>query len=77
MLGPLDVGHRVVVRRLVGVRHGRPLLSDALGVLTSFTDTELTVETDAGSLTIDRRAVVAGKRVPPRPPRRAPRSAAG
>ena len=73
MLGPHDVGHRVVVRRVAGLRDGRPLLTDALGVLTSYTDTELTLDTDAGPLTIARRAVVAGKRVPPRPPRRAPR----
>ena len=70
MLGPGDIGHRVVVRRVVGVRDGRPLLTDALGVLTSFTDTELTVETETGQLTVPRAAVVAGKRIPPRPPHR-------
>lgn len=70
MLGPQDVGHRVVVRRVVGVRGQRPLLTDALGVLTSVTETELTLSTDRGPLTIPRAAVVAAKRVPPAPPRR-------
>ena len=70
MLGPRHIGHRVVVRRIVGSRDGRPLLTDALGVLTSFTDTELTVETETGQLTVRRAAVVAGKRIPPRPPHR-------
>ena len=70
MLGPGDIGHRVVVRRVVGVRDGRPLLTDALGVLTSVTETELTLDTRTGTLTIPRAAVVAGKRVPPPPTRR-------
>lgn len=73
MLSPRDVGHRVVVRRVVGRRNGRPLLSDTLGTLTSLTDTELTVTTSHGSITIARDSVVAAKRVPPAPPRRAPR----
>lgn len=70
MLGPHDVGHRVVVRRIVGRRDGRPLLTDALGVLTSMTETELVIDTDTGPLTITRARVVAGKRIPPRPPTR-------
>jgi hypothetical protein len=70
VLGHDDVGHRVVVRRVVGVRDGRPLFTDALGVLVSITDTELTITTDAGPLTVARAAVVAAKRVPPRPPPR-------
>ncbi|QSB15641.1 hypothetical protein JQS43_04645 [Natronosporangium hydrolyticum] len=73
MLGPHDLGHRVVVRRIVGERAGRPVLSDALGTLTDITDTSLSVATDTAELHIDRRAVVAAKRIPPRPPRRSPR----
>jgi N-acetylglutamate synthase len=69
VLGPHDVGHRVVVRRVVGVRAGRPLMTDALGILMSITDTELTVDTRAGPVTIQRSAVVAAKRVPPKPAR--------
>lgn len=69
-----DIGHRVVVRRVVGRHHGgRPLMTDALGILTSLTDTELTIDTGAGPLTIARGQVVAGKRIPPRPPPRRPR----
>lgn len=75
MLGPHDIGHRVVVRRVVGSRGGRPLMTDVLGILTALTDATLTVETErAGPLTIDRAAVVAAKRVPPKriPPRPTP-----
>jgi N-acetylglutamate synthase len=67
VLGPQDIGHRVVVRRVIGVRAGRPFMTDALGILTSITDTELTVETRTGPVTIARAAVVAAKRVPPPP----------
>jgi hypothetical protein len=66
VLGPQDVGQRVVVRRVVGRRDGRPLMTDVLGILTSITDTVLTVATESGPLTIDRVAVVAAKRVPPK-----------
>lgn len=74
MLGQRDVGHRVVVRRVVGARDGRPLLTDALGILTSLTDSELTIDTDTGPLTVARSDVIAAKRVPPRPPPRSPSS---
>jgi N-acetylglutamate synthase len=67
VLGSSDVGHRVVVRRQVGHRHGRPLFTDALGELSSITDTDLTVVTRSGPVTIARTDVVAAKRVPPRP----------
>lgn len=73
MLGPDDIGHRVVVRRVVGTRDGRPLMTDALGILTSITDTELTLTTGKGPVTITRAAVIAAKRVPPPPPKRPPR----
>jgi hypothetical protein len=69
VLGPQDVGHRVVVRRIIGVRAGRPFMTDALGILVSLTDTELTVDTRTGPVTISRAAVVAAKRVPPKPAR--------
>jgi hypothetical protein len=70
MLGPDDLGHRVVVRRVVGVRDGRPLMTDALGILTSITDTALTLDTRKGPVTITRASVVAAKRIPPPPPSR-------
>ena len=71
MLGPQDVGSRVVVRRVVGIRDGRPLMTDVLGILIALTDTELTVETARGPLVIARTTVVAAKRVPPKAARRA------
>jgi len=65
-----DVGHRVVVRRIVGVRHDRPLYSDALGELVDLTETELTIATDKGTLRVPLREVHRAKRVPAtrRPP---------
>jgi ribosomal protein S18 acetylase RimI-like enzyme len=65
-LGPHDVGHRVVVRRIVRLQGGRPVQSDALGVLTRVTETLLTVRTADGDLDIARAAVTAAKRVPDR-----------
>jgi N-acetylglutamate synthase len=67
VLGQQDLGHRVVVRHLVGQRHGRPLYTDVLGELTAITDTALTVATHTGPTTVTRASVVAAKRIPPRP----------
>ncbi|GAA5183635.1 GNAT family N-acetyltransferase [Rugosimonospora acidiphila] len=66
MLGPEDVGHRVVVRRIVGVRGDRPVYSDALGELLEFDDDGLTVATADGPLRIPGDRVSAGKRIPHR-----------
>jgi GNAT superfamily N-acetyltransferase len=65
-----DVGHRVVVRRIVGVSQDRPLFSDALGELVELTETELTIATDKGTLRVPLREVHRAKRVPAarRPP---------
>jgi GNAT superfamily N-acetyltransferase len=60
-----DVGHRVVVRRIVGVRHDRPLFSDALGELVELTETELTLATANGTLRVPLGEVHRAKRVPP------------
>lgn len=65
-LGRSDVGHRVVVRRAVGLRAGRPVQSDAVGVLTRVTETHLTVRTADGDVEIALAAVTAAKRVPDR-----------
>ncbi|MFY1634055.1 GNAT family N-acetyltransferase [Solwaraspora sp. WMMB335] len=65
MLGMQDVGHRVVVRRIVGVSGGRPLYTDLLGVLAELTGTELTVLTRHGPQRVARADVHRGKRVPP------------
>ncbi|HEY1489266.1 MAG TPA: hypothetical protein VGF84_24385 [Micromonosporaceae bacterium] len=66
MLGPQDVGFRVVVRHIVGVRDGRPLMTDVLGELLAATETELVVAGRSGPVTVPVKAVVAGKRIPPR-----------
>jgi N-acetylglutamate synthase len=65
-----DVGHRVVVRRIVGVNQERPLYSDALGELVDLTETDLTIATDKGTLRVPLREVHRAKRVPAarRPP---------
>jgi N-acetylglutamate synthase len=65
-----DVGHRVVVRRIVGVSQDRPLFTDALGELVELTETELTLATAQGTLRVPLREVHRAKRVPAarRPP---------
>jgi N-acetylglutamate synthase len=65
-----DVGHRVVVRRIVGVSQDRTLYTDALGELVELTDTELTIATEKGNLRVPLREVHRAKRVPAtrRPP---------
>jgi len=60
-----DVGHRVVVRRIVGVRAGRTLFSDALGELVALTETELTLATSNGTVRVPLREIHRAKRVPP------------
>ena len=73
-LGPHCVGHRVVLRRVVrGERgpSGGPALTDVLGVMETWTATTTTVRRDDGTLVeVARADLVAGKVVPPRPPRR-------
>ncbi len=70
MLRRQDVGHRVVVRRIVGVHQDRPLFSDALGELVDLTETELTLATAKGTVRVPMREVHRAKRVPAarRPP---------
>ena len=70
MLRRQDVGHRVVVRRIVGVSHDRTQFSDALGELVDLTETDLTIATDKGNLRVPLREVHRAKRVPAarRPP---------
>ncbi len=65
MLRQQDVGHRVVVRRIVGVSEDRPLYTDALGELVDLSETELTLATDKGTLRVPLREVHRAKRVPP------------
>ncbi|MEU7589488.1 GNAT family N-acetyltransferase [Micromonospora sp. NPDC049230] len=65
MLRQQDVGHRIVVRRIVGIREGRPLFSDALGELVELTETHLTLSTAQGQLRVPVAQVHRAKRVPP------------
>jgi GNAT superfamily N-acetyltransferase len=60
-----DVGHRVVVRRIVGVTGDRTLFTDALGELVDLTETDLTLATDKGTVRVPLREVHRAKRVPP------------
>jgi N-acetylglutamate synthase len=61
-----DLGHRVVVRRVVGERDGRPLMTDVLGELTRYGEHDLTVETKTGPKVVPFAEIVAAKRIPPR-----------
>ncbi|WP_438941330.1 GNAT family N-acetyltransferase, cg3035/Rv0428c family, partial [Micromonospora craterilacus] len=64
MLREQDVGHRIVVRRTVGTRGGRPVYSDALGELVELTETHLTLTTRQGRLRVPIAEVHRAKRVP-------------
>ncbi|NIL39873.1 GNAT family N-acetyltransferase [Salinispora arenicola] len=64
MLRQEDVGQRVVVRRIVGIRAGRPLFSDALGELAELSETHLTLATAHGRITVPMAEVHRAKRVP-------------
>ena len=66
MLGTEDLGYRVVVRRIIGIRDNRPIYGDLLGELVDVSETQITVRTRAGAVTVDRTAVTAAKRVPDR-----------
>lgn len=67
------IGARVVVRRRLGERDGRPVYSDVIGELTAIDEGELRVRTASGDeVTIDRGDVVATRFVPPAPARRRP-----
>jgi GNAT superfamily N-acetyltransferase len=59
-----DVGHRIVVRRIVGTAAGRTQFSDALGELVELTETHLTVATSRGKLRVPLAEVHRAKRVP-------------
>ncbi len=75
MLTSAHVGQRVVVRRVVGQRAGRPLYTDVIGELSRYEATELVVRDANGTeVAIPHEVIVAAKPVPPRPPRRASRA---
>lgn len=66
MLGPHDVGHRVVVRRRAGQRGTRPVFSDVLGELVELTETEITIRTMERLVRVPLDEVTHAKRVPQR-----------
>ncbi len=69
MVGRGDVGFRVVVRRVIGLRDGRPLFTDILGDLVEYADEHMTIATRTGPVKVPVAAIVAGKRIPPAPVR--------
>ncbi|SDF98015.1 GNAT family N-acetyltransferase [Pseudonocardia oroxyli] len=69
------LGERVSLRFRIGEREGRPLFSDAVGVLSDDGPGTVVVATRRGPVRVDREAVVALRVVPPAPPRRASWSA--
>jgi len=66
VLSPEDLGHRVVVRRIAGVRDNRPIFADALGELTELGDAHVTVQTRGGLVRVPKSEIVRAKRVPDR-----------
>ena len=73
-LTPDDVGHRVVVRRVLRGQSGPsggPAFADVLGDLEAWEDDLLRVRRRDGDLVLIAAADIAsGKRIPPPPPRR-------
>jgi N-acetylglutamate synthase len=61
-----DVGHRVVLRRMVGVQAGRPTYSDVLGELVEVSDRGLTVRTRDGRVEVPASEVAYAKWIPDR-----------
>lgn len=71
MITSRDIGRRVVVRKIVGERAGRPLFSDILGELVSCQDDHLTVRVAAGSdEKVPWNLVAAARPIPARRPAR-------
>jgi N-acetylglutamate synthase len=68
---PADVGKRVSVRRVAEIARGRPVFSDTIGVLTSWSQGVLIItRRDGQAVHIAQSSVVAGKVVPDRPAHR-------
>lgn len=68
---PADVGKRVSVRRVAEIIGGRPVFTDAVGVLTSWSHGVLMITRRGGEVVrIPEESLVAGKVVPDAPARR-------
>jgi len=61
-----DLGRRVVIRRIIGLRDGRPQFTDLLGELVAVDEKQLTVRNATGDHLVPRAEVAAAKPVPPR-----------
>ena len=69
-LTPADIGQRVVIRWRPGPE-GSTQMTDVLGILEQADDQSFTVRTRDGQLVvIPRTRALAGKVIPPAPPRR-------
>jgi hypothetical protein len=63
----------VVVRRVLPGESGPsggPAMTDVLGIMEGWDGSTTTIRTEAGLVSIEIADIVAGKQVPPRPPRR-------
>lgn len=70
---PADVGKRVSVRQLTEIVDGHPTFTDTVGVLASWNEGVVNItRRDGMNVPIAASALVAGKVVPPAPPRRGP-----
>ena len=74
-----DIGQRVTIRWRPAELDGTKLLTDVLGILEDADDQFFKVRRgrDGQLVVIPRARAVAGKVVPPKPPRRPPRQAPG
>src|SRR6266540_116543 len=61
-----DLGRRVVIRRIIGLRDGRPQFTDLLGELVAVDEKQLTVRNATGDHLVPRAEVAAARPVPPR-----------
>ena len=71
LVSTIELGTRLVVRKRI-----EGGFTDAVGYLRSVDKTECVVETRHGPVTIRLAEIVAAKKVPPPPARRAPRRSA-
>jgi N-acetylglutamate synthase len=70
-LGPADIGRRVVIRWRRPAHGGADEIADVLGILEAADGAAFTIRTASGdSVVVPVERALAGKTVPPAPPRR-------
>jgi N-acetylglutamate synthase len=70
-LGPADIGRRVVIRWRRPAHGGTDEVADVLGILEAADGAAFTIRTASGdSVVVPVERALAGKTVPPAPPRR-------